>query len=154
MNKRAQITRNWRPFVRYTLKIPSPLALRPRLKYRDCTANRPESGNNRTANGSSNDSSTSRGVKELFHSNGGFSQSNSIGRRLNGLAPPIHGIYNVITHTPGKQSRRKYVVNTRMGASFSRIGLRFSPGSLADSNDLKQDFFDSLWRKLSSNAII
>src|SRR5688572_25432191 len=74
--------------------------------------------------------------------------------RLNGLAPPIHGIYNVITHIPGEQSRRIYVVNTRMSASFSRTASQFSPGSLALSNDLKQDFFDSLWRNLSFNAII
>jgi hypothetical protein len=49
----------------------------PRLKNLACTENRGESGNNRTAKGSSKDSSISRCVKELS-SKGGLFQSNSI----------------------------------------------------------------------------
>src|SRR6266516_4167966 len=67
------------PLVRYTLNTPIPLTDRPKLKNLACTENRGESGNNLMANGSSNDSSTSRGVKELSHSKGALYQSNSIG---------------------------------------------------------------------------
>src|SRR6267378_5248189 len=73
------MTRICFPFVRYTLNTPVPPAERPRLKNLACAENRDESGNNLMANGSSNDSSTSRGVKELSHSKGALYQSNSIG---------------------------------------------------------------------------
>src|SRR6266480_828228 len=72
------MTRTCFPFVRYTLNTPVPLADRPRLKKRACTEKRDESGNSLIAKGSSKDSSTSRGVKELSHSKGVLFQSNSI----------------------------------------------------------------------------
>ena len=65
------------PFVRYTLNIPYPDADIPRLKYRDCSEKRGESGKNLQENGSSNDSSTSFEVNPS-HSNGKSAQSNSI----------------------------------------------------------------------------
>src|SRR5437867_3767048 len=70
------------PLVRYTLKIPVPPADIPRLKNRAWTENLGESGNTRTAKGSSNDSSISRRVKELSRLKGGLFQSNSIGAQL------------------------------------------------------------------------
>ena len=73
------MTRICFPFVRYTLNTPIPLIERPKLKNLACTENRGEPGNNLIANGSSKDSSTSRGVKELSHSKGALFQSNSIG---------------------------------------------------------------------------
>src|SRR6266480_4553702 len=72
------MTRTCFPFVRYTLNTPVPPADRPRLKKRACTEKRDESGNSLIAKGSSKDSSTSRGVKELSHSKGVLFQSNSI----------------------------------------------------------------------------
>src|SRR2546426_9425707 len=66
------------PLVRYTLKMPAPPADTPRLKNLACTENRGESGNSRTANGSSNDSSISCSVKELSRLKGGLFQSNSM----------------------------------------------------------------------------
>src|SRR5438046_4684622 len=72
------MTRTCCPFVRYTLNTPVPPADRPRLKKRACTEKRDESGNSLIAKGSSKDSSTSRGVKELSHSKGVLFQSNSI----------------------------------------------------------------------------
>src|SRR6266516_532598 len=84
------------PLVRYTLNTPIPLTDRPKLKNLACTENRGESGNNLMANGSSNDSSTSRGVKELSHSNGALFQSNSIcGSIVN--QTPMQCNYIVIT---------------------------------------------------------
>src|SRR6266567_418313 len=78
------MTRICFPLVRYTLNTPIPLRDRPRLKNRAWTENRAESGNSLTANGSSKDSSTSRGVKEPSHSEGALFQSNSIlGRIVN-----------------------------------------------------------------------
>src|SRR5437764_15346440 len=78
------MTRICFPLVRYTLNTPIPLRDRPRLKNRAWTENRAESGNSLTANGSSKDSSTSRGVKEPSHSEGALFQSNSIlGRFVN-----------------------------------------------------------------------
>ena len=65
------------PFVRYTLNIPYPEVDIPRLKYRDCTEKRGESGKNLQENGSSNDSSTSFEVNPS-HSNGKSAQSKSI----------------------------------------------------------------------------
>src|SRR6185312_7930483 len=53
----------------------------PKLKYLAWAENRGESGSNRSANGSSNDSSTSRGVKELSALRGELFQSNSIKSR-------------------------------------------------------------------------
>ena len=58
--------------------MPVPLAEFPKLKYRAWAENREESGSNRTAKGSSNDSSISLGVKEPLSSKGGLYQSNSI----------------------------------------------------------------------------
>ena len=75
----------------------------PRLKKRACTLNRGESGISRTANGSSNDSSISRWLKEP-RSNGGLFQSNStrdIGAdqmcALPVLYSPPQCAYNVFT---------------------------------------------------------
>src|SRR5262245_38214650 len=69
----------------------------PRLKNRACTENLGESGSNRTANGSSNDSSISLGVKELFISTGVFFQSNSIAGSIV-YQTPMQCIYFVFTH--------------------------------------------------------
>src|SRR5206468_1466077 len=89
------MTRICFPLVRYTLNTPIPPTDRPRLKNRAWTENRAESGNSLTANGSSNDSSTSRGVKEPSHS-GALFQSNSIlGRIVN--QTPMQCNDNVIT---------------------------------------------------------
>src|SRR5262245_30070748 len=91
------MTRICFPFVRYTLNTPAPLTDRPKLKKRACTENRAESGNNLIANGSSNDSSTSRGVKEPSHS-GALFQSNSIlSRPVN--QTPMQCNDNVITRS-------------------------------------------------------
>ena len=57
---------------------PVPFADFPKLKNRACTENRDESGINLTANGSSNDSSISRCVKEPLKSKDGLFQSNSM----------------------------------------------------------------------------
>src|SRR5438552_2922096 len=90
------MTRICFPLVRYTLNSPIPLRDRPRLKNRAWTENRAESGNSLIANGSSNDSSTSRGVKEPSHSEGALFQSNSIlGRIVN--QTPMQCNDNVIT---------------------------------------------------------
>src|SRR5213595_1860807 len=72
------MTRTCFPFVRYALNTPVPPADRPRLKKRACMEKRDESGNSLIAKGSSKDSYTSRGVKELSHSKGVLFQSNSI----------------------------------------------------------------------------
>src|ERR1041384_4508795 len=78
--------------------MPIPLADVPRLKNRALTENRGVSGNKRTANGSSNDSSISLCVKELFTSKGGLFQSNSIlGLTVNNT--PMQCIYIVFTHS-------------------------------------------------------
>src|SRR6266542_4446039 len=72
------MTRICFPLVRYTLNTPIPLTDRPKLKNLACTENRGDPGKSLIANGSSKDSSTSRGVKELSHSKGALFQSNSI----------------------------------------------------------------------------
>src|SRR6267378_8527775 len=90
------MTRICFPFVRYTLNTPVPPAERPRLKNLACAENREESGNSLMAKGSSNDSSTSRGVKELSHSKGALFQSNSIGGLIVNQTP-MQCHYNVIT---------------------------------------------------------
>src|SRR6266508_1450987 len=77
-----------------------PLAERPRLKNLACTENRGESGNSLMAKGSSNDSSTSRGVKELSHSDGVLLQSNSIRSSIVNQTP-IFCNYIVITRWAG-----------------------------------------------------
>src|SRR2546426_571261 len=94
------MTRICFPFVRYTLKTPMPLADRPRLKNLACTENRGESGNSLIAKGSSNDSSTSRGVKELSHSKGVLLQSNSMGS-LTVYQTPMLCNYIVFTRWAG-----------------------------------------------------
>src|SRR5436190_4497065 len=83
------------PFVRYTLKIPTPPADIPKLKKRVCTENRGESGSTRKAKGSSNDSSISRCVKELSRLKGGLFQSNSIELTVN--QTPMQCLYKVFT---------------------------------------------------------
>src|SRR5436309_13342486 len=72
------MTRICFPLVRYRLKMPNPLADLPKLKYLAWAENRGESGNKRTANGSSKDSSISCGVKDRLKSIGELFQSNSI----------------------------------------------------------------------------
>src|ERR1041385_2176038 len=79
--------RTCRPLVRYTLKIPVPDTETPRLKNLVCTEKRGESGNNRIAKGSSNDSSISCKVKELSRLKGGLFQSNSIELQLYIVCP-------------------------------------------------------------------
>jgi hypothetical protein len=69
----------------------------PRLKYRAWAENRAESGSNLNANGSSNDSSTSRCVKELSGLSGELFQSNSIKSRFV-TQTPMQCPYNVFTH--------------------------------------------------------
>jgi hypothetical protein len=87
------MTRTCLPLVRYTLKIPTPVADRPILKYLACAENLEASGKSLIANGSSKDSSISRGVKELSSETAEvLSQSNSIQ-----------------THS---YIERKYIVNT------------------------------------------
>src|SRR6516162_9837340 len=81
------MTRTCFPFVRYTLKIPTPAAEFPRLKNRVCTENLGLSGSSRTANGSSNDSSIPCRVKELSRLNGGLFQSNSMRIQLYLIRP-------------------------------------------------------------------
>ena len=66
------------PLARYMENTPCPPADLPRLKYRAFSENCAESGNNRTENGSSNDSSTSRVFNEQSGWSGWLSQSNSI----------------------------------------------------------------------------
>src|SRR6185436_10142799 len=83
------------PFVRYTLKTPTPPADIPRLKKRVWTENRGESGSTRKAKGSSNDSSISRCVKELSRPKGGLFQSNSIELTVN--QTPMQCLYKVFT---------------------------------------------------------
>src|SRR5690349_9754319 len=73
----------------------------PKLKNRACTENRAESGNTRKANGSSNDSSISRCVKELSSSKGGLFQSNSIDDELAVNQSPMQCRYNVFTQVTG-----------------------------------------------------
>ena len=90
------MTRTCFPFVRYTLNTPIPLADIPRLKNRACTENLGESGSNRIANGSSNDSSMSRNVNELSTLNGGLLQSNSISE-LTVNQSPLQCLYFVFT---------------------------------------------------------
>src|SRR6185437_16542714 len=94
---RASITRTCLPLVRYTLKIPTPPADMPKLKNRACAENRGESGNSRSANGSSKDSSTSRCVKELSGPRGELFQSNSIKSRFV-THSPMQCPYIVFTH--------------------------------------------------------
>src|ERR1700751_6342373 len=77
--------------------MPVPPADMPRLKNRAWTAKRGVSGSNRTAKGSSNDSSISCRVKELAKLKGGLFQSNSI--RVQGFISPTQCIY--IVFTPG-----------------------------------------------------
>src|SRR6266516_1327697 len=77
--------------------MPLPLTETPTLKKRAWAANRAESGNSRMANGSSNDSSISLMVIELFRLKGGLCQSNSI-KRCKVYPSPIHCLYNVFTH--------------------------------------------------------
>src|SRR5713226_9911779 len=69
----------------------------PRLKERDCTAKREESGRSRTANGSSNDSSMSLMLKELLRLNGGLFQSNSITTRY--CMSIAHAMYGQCIYT-------------------------------------------------------
>jgi hypothetical protein len=69
----------------------------PKLKKRAWAENRGESGNNRSANGSSKDSSTSRCVKELSGLSGELFQSNSIKSRFV-TQSPMQCPYNVFTH--------------------------------------------------------
>src|SRR6185312_2495879 len=69
----------------------------PKLKNRACAENRGESGNSRSANGSSKDSSTSRCVKELSEPSGELFQSNSIKSRYV-THSPMHCPYIVFTH--------------------------------------------------------
>src|SRR5580698_2462873 len=88
----------------------------PRLKYRDCTANRGVSGSKRTAKGSSNDSSICCCVKEPSKLKDGLFQSNSIIEfycKSNAHAMCIHCIYI----TTGNMSTGK---NARNGA-FARM---------------------------------
>src|SRR5690348_11817603 len=69
----------------------------PKLKKRAWAENRGESGNSRSANGSSKDSSTSRCVKELSGLRGELFQSNSIKSRYV-IHSPMHCPYIVFTH--------------------------------------------------------
>lgn len=57
------------------------------------------------ANGSSNDSSTSRGVKELSHSKGGLFQSNSI-RRLHLYIQCPSNVFTLYLHLPSQTVKR------------------------------------------------
>ena len=77
-------------------KTPTPPTDMPRLKNLACTENRGVSGSNRTAKGSSNDSSISCRVKELSKLKGELFQSNSI-RGLIVISTPPQCIYNVFT---------------------------------------------------------
>src|SRR6516162_9798043 len=62
--------------------MPVPPLDRPRLKNLVCAVKRGESGSNRIAKASSNDSSISCRVKELSRLKGGLVQSNSIAVQL------------------------------------------------------------------------
>jgi hypothetical protein len=84
------------------------------LKNRAWTENRAESGNSLTANGSSNDSSTSCGVKEPSHSEGALFQSNSIMGRI-------------VNQTPMQCNDN---VNTR-GASTCQMNNQFNKNKMA-----------------------
>src|SRR5437764_4710677 len=118
------MTRICFPLVRYTLNTPIPLRDRPRLKNRAWTENRAESGSSRIANGSSKDSSTSRGVKEPSHSEGALFQSNSIlGRIVN--QTPMQCNDNVITSgvfdcQPNNQLTRNKMATEHAGGHFLR----------------------------------
>ena len=119
LNGRAKMIRICFPLVRYTLNTPIPLTDRPKLKNLACTENRGEPGNNLMANGSSNDSSTSRGVKELSHSNGVLFQSNSImGLIVN--QTPMQCNYIVFTRgVPGCQAAFQFEQRKMATAVFS-----------------------------------
>src|SRR6266478_7770277 len=93
------------PLVRYTLKTPTPLTDMPRLKYRAWTANRGLSGSNRTAKGSSKDSSMSRFVKEPFKPKGGLFQSKSINAYAY-ISRPCN-VLTLYLHTGGKSVNSK-----------------------------------------------
>src|SRR5690242_12998046 len=112
------MTRICLPLVRYTLKIPVPELDIPRLKNLVWAVNLGESGSNRIAKGSSNDSSISCRVKELSRLKGGLFQSNSIEVQLYIVRP-----CNVVTmylHMGARLSTEKMSPIGHIGP----IGLR------------------------------
>src|SRR6185437_6834987 len=113
-----------------TLKTPIPPAERPRLKNLACAENRDESGNSLIANGSSNDSSTSRGFKELSHSKGVLDQSNSIGGLIVNQTPMqcnyIVTTLSVIACQSKTRRLEKKVATATVGGHFSKVAPAYS----------------------------
>src|SRR5262245_48993418 len=106
------MTRTDLPLVRYTAKMPVPPTDKPRLKNRFCAVNRAESGSNRTAKGSSNDSSISLIVIARLRLKGGLFQSKSMTFVIltcKVYPTPIHCIYDVFTDESGEVSRRFFL---------------------------------------------